>query len=130
VPTRLRRYDAALQQDVDMSATMTVLADTPQAGTSTVLVRFGELVLNPDPNESTILSLRWSSASGGTHAPVPLAFAYHEVLATATLACENPTKVLTGVEALPGIAWTDLPGADACTSPSFTGDGLVSGVVR
>jgi hypothetical protein len=130
MPTRLRRYDATVQQDVDMSATMTVLADTPQAGTSTVLVRFGELVLNPDPNESTILSLRWSSASGGTHAPVPLAFAYHAVLATATLACGNPTKVLTGVEALPGIAWTDLPGADACTSPSFTGDGLVSGVVR
>jgi hypothetical protein len=60
MPTRLRRYDATVQQDVDMSATMTVLADTPQAGTSTVLVRFGELVLNPDPNESTILSLRWS----------------------------------------------------------------------
>jgi hypothetical protein len=61
---------------------------------------------------------------------LPLASFLWPVLDCDVSISRDPTKVLTGVEALPGIAWTDLPGADACTSPSFTGDGLVSGVVR
>jgi hypothetical protein len=129
MPTRLRRYDEIQQKDIDMASEITVFADTPQAGMSTVLVRFDEIVLDPDPNKATILSLRWSSGSGTMKDQ--LAFAYRGVLDTTALECTDPTKVLSGVDSLPGIVWTDLPGqTNPCTAHGFTGDGLVSGIVR